>query len=130
MPVTGDRPDLRMTGLRPMLYTPDVEGTVEFYVRILGFTCGDRLQDWSWAAVHRDDIEIMVARPNAHTPFNGAVFSGSIYINVTDVDALWASVRDRVKVCYAPEEFDWGMREFGIWDLNGYLLQFGQDLRT
>jgi hypothetical protein len=44
------------------------------------------------------------------------------------VDAFWQLVKDRVKVCYPIEDFDYGMREFGIFDNNGYLLQFGRPL--
>lgn len=32
------------------------------------------------------------------------------------------------RVCYAIENFGYGMREFGVYDNNGYLLQFGQPL--
>ncbi|MFN5228579.1 MAG: hypothetical protein ACK5Q3_18600 [Planctomycetota bacterium] len=30
----------------------------------------------------------------------------------------------------ALEDFDYGMREFAIYDNNGYLLQFGQSLQA
>ena len=30
--------------------------------------------------------------------------------------------------CYPIEDFHYGMREFAIFDNNGYLLQFGQPL--
>lgn len=30
------------------------------------------------------------------------------------------------RVCYPIEDFHYGMREFAIFDNNGYLLQFGQ----
>ena len=35
-------------------------------------------------------------------------------------------LKDKCKVCYPIETFDYGMREFGVYDINGYLLQFGQ----
>jgi hypothetical protein len=31
-------------------------------------------------------------------------------------------------VCYGIEDFFYGMREFAIYDNNGYLLQFGQPI--
>jgi hypothetical protein len=37
-------------------------------------------------------------------------------------------LKDKAKICYEPETFEWGMREFGIYDNNGYLLQFGQEM--
>jgi len=37
-------------------------------------------------------------------------------------------LKDKVEVCYGIENFHYGMREFAIYDNNGYLLQFGQDV--
>ncbi|WP_165456536.1 VOC family protein [Pedobacter kyonggii] len=54
--------------------------------------------------------------------------SGSLYINTNKVATLWESLKDQCEICYPSEDFDYGMREFAIYDNNGYLLQFGQDL--
>ena len=45
---------------------------------------------------------------------------------MADVDALWDAVRDHARICYTPETFAYGMREFAVYDNNGFLLQFGQ----
>ena len=37
-------------------------------------------------------------------------------------------VKEKVKVVYPIENFEWEMREFAIYDNNGYMLQFGQDI--
>ena len=71
----------------------------------------------------------MIATPNAHVPFSTPGFTGSFYFNVDDVAALWADVKDRVEVAYPMEEFHYGMREFAIYDNNGYMLQFGSSMR-
>jgi hypothetical protein len=42
------------------------------------------------------------------------------------VDGLWQRLKDRARVCYPIENFEYGMRELAIYDNNGYLLQFGQ----
>lgn len=117
-----------LTRLRPMLFTRDLDESIRFYTEVLGFTCGARNNDWGWAALHLDDVEIMLAIPNAHTPFDAPKFTGSLYINTDDATQFWEQVKDKARICYEPEDFDWGMREFGIFDNNGYLLQFGQDL--
>ena len=41
------------------------------------------------------------------------------------MDALWEKVKDRAEVIYAVGDFDYGMREFGVRDDNGYHLAFG-----
>jgi hypothetical protein len=33
-----------------------------------------------------------------------------------------------MKVAYSIDTFEWGMKEFGIYDNNRYMLQFGQDV--
>jgi uncharacterized glyoxalase superfamily protein PhnB len=62
-------------------------------------------------------------------PFDAPVFTGSFYFNVDDVAALWADLKDIVKIAYPLEAFHYGMREFAIYDNNGYMLQFGAPLR-
>jgi len=70
----------------------------------------------------------LVAAPNDHQPFRVASFTGSFYIYVDDVASLWQDLKDTQKVLYPIEDFEYGMREFAIYDNNGYLLQFGQPL--
>lgn len=43
------------------------------------------------------------------------------------MDALWAQLREKAAVVYPIESFDYGMREFAIRDVDGYVLQFGQE---
>ena len=38
--------------------------------------------------------------------------------------AFYREIRDKVKVEWGPEVMSYGMREFAISDLNGYLLGF------
>ncbi|MGI8410862.1 MAG: VOC family protein [Pyrinomonadaceae bacterium] len=55
-------------------------------------------------------------------------FTGSFYFHTDDVDALWDKLKDKAKICYGIENVFHGMREFGVYDNNGYLLQFGQEI--
>lgn len=120
-------PPMSFNHLRPILWTDQIDETIRFYTEVLEFVCDEQNADWGWASLHRDGVAIMLAKPTEHAPFNGAKFTGSFYINVTDVEDLWATLKDKVNVCYPIESFDWGMREFCIYDNNGYLLQFGQN---
>jgi catechol 2,3-dioxygenase-like lactoylglutathione lyase family enzyme len=106
-----------------MLYTADFSSTKSFYCDTLGFRVGGEMEEWM--SLEKDDISIMFSAPNAHIPFNGAQLTGSLYVLTDEVDALWNKVKDKAKVCYEIENFDHGMREFAIFDNNGYLLQFG-----
>lgn len=111
-----------------MLYTKALEPTVEFYTSILGFECEGLDIDAGWASIKKDQVEIMISLPNDHLPFEQPNFTGSFYIKTDNVDKLWAEVSNQTNVCYPLESFDYGMKEFAIYDNNGYLIQFGQEL--
>ena len=119
---------MRLTKLRPTLWTENLPATVDFYVNILGFTCEEFNEQWGWASLWKDEVELMVSIPDEHTAYSKIGFTGSFYFNVENVDSIWYHLKDRVSVSYEPENFDWGLREFGIFDNNGYLLQFGQEV--
>jgi uncharacterized glyoxalase superfamily protein PhnB len=68
----------------------------------------------------------MLSAPNAHEGDRAPSFTGSLYIRVDHVDEVWKSIKDGAQVCYPIESFSYGMREFAIYDNNGYVLQFGQ----
>ena len=110
--------------LTPMLRTWDLSGSIRFYESLLGFTC--ERQTETWATLRRDQVEIMLSAPNAHEGDRSPSFTGSLYIRVDNVDTVWESIKDGAKVCYPIETFSYGMREFAIYDNNGYVLQFGQ----
>jgi uncharacterized glyoxalase superfamily protein PhnB len=110
----------------PMLAVTNIDETLLFYRDLLGFECVSRTE--AWASLRKDNVEIMFSLPNEHEPFEKCVFTGSIYFNTSDVDALWTAIKDRARVVYPIENFFYGMREFAIRDNNGYILQFGQEI--
>lgn len=120
--------DMHLHTLTPMLYTTELHATVAFYTEQLGFACEALSDEWGWAHLQRDGVAIMLALPNAHEPFARPTFTGSLYFRVDDVDAWWQQLKNHAKICYPIADFDYGMREFAIYDNNGYLLQFGQEL--
>ncbi len=38
-------------------------------------------------------------------------------------------LKGKSKICYSIENFEYGMREFAIYDNNDYVLQFGQEIK-
>ncbi|WET50690.1 VOC family protein [Chryseobacterium indologenes] len=116
----------RFMGLRPMLWTENLDETIGFYVHILGFELLARNNDWHWASLQKDEVYIMLSLSNEHENPVTIGFSGSLYFNVDQVDELWDDLKIKVKICYEIETFEWGMREFAIYDNNGYILQFGE----
>lgn len=117
---------IKFTAVRPLLWTENLDDTIGFYTRVLGFELMGRNDDWQWASLRKDEVYIMLSQPNAHEKFDRIGFTGSFYFNVDDVDELWEDLKTKTKICYEIETFDWEMREFAIYDNNGYILQFGQ----
>ena len=114
--------------LTPMLETPDLAETISFYTEVLGFSCNNRSDEMGWAHLSKDEVEIMFSLPNAHRNIPQPIMSGSLYLYTDQVEALWTNLKDRCAICYPLETFEYGMREFAVFDNNGYLLQFGQDI--
>ena len=111
-----------------MLRTPDLGRAIAFYVERLGFSLQRRSDADGWASLQRDGIELMFSTHNAHAGDTAPAFTGSLYFRLDDADAvdrLWASLQGKVRTCYPPDTFLYCMREFGLFDDDGYLLQFG-----
>ncbi|MGQ0540781.1 MAG: VOC family protein [Blastocatellia bacterium] len=66
---------MRITELKPMMWTEDLRGSVDFYTDVLGFTCGAFNEDWGRATLSIDDISIMLTHPNEHAPYERIGFT-------------------------------------------------------
>ncbi|MGJ1436490.1 VOC family protein [Sphingobacterium siyangense] len=119
---------MKYKSLNPILYTKNLDHTIQFYTEKLEFTCIEKNEALNWALLQSGTIEIMFSHPVESIAFETAQFTGSLYFNIADVDNLWESLKDNVKICYEIETFEWGMREFAIYDNNGYVLQFGEKI--
>lgn len=118
----------KFKALRPILWTENLNDTIDFYTQILGFTLQGKSEEWQWASLDKNGIEIMLTKPNEHEKFNRIGFTGSFYFVVDEVNELWEELKTKTKICYEIETFDWEMREFAVYDNNGYILQFGQHI--
>jgi len=54
--------------------------------------------------------------------------SQTLYLRTKDVDAHFASIKDKVEVIQEPITRFYGMREWYFKDINGYILCYGQEL--
>lgn len=119
---------MRFSELRPILYVPDVPLAVEWYRRNLLFEPEQLVENGQWASIGRDGIGLLLAIPPDQVPYTGPHFTGSFYLHTDDVEAWWQRLQQQVPVVYPPETFPWGMREFAFRDLNGFVIQIGQEI--
>jgi catechol 2,3-dioxygenase-like lactoylglutathione lyase family enzyme len=103
----------------PVLHVPDVPTAVGFYQDVLGFTCD--FGDDNYAVVWRDNSAIHFVRDEG-TPRGVHLFQW-----VKDVDAYYAEVVSRGAKAAEPTDQPYGIREFGLCDINGVEIVFGQD---
>ncbi|AXT62422.1 bleomycin resistance family protein [Aquimarina sp. AD10] len=117
-----------MNKVIPVLYTEQLQESINFYCDILGFECDSFEPDSGWVNIKKNGAEIMFSLPNEHLPFKKPTFTGSVYIKIENIDSLWNSIKEKVKISYPLQSFEYGMKEFAIHDNNGYLIQFGEEI--
>lgn len=116
---------MSLKGQSIMLQVDEMDATIRYYEEVLGFKC-DAQMAHEWAKVSREAVEIMFSCRYGPDKDQPTKMSASVYIFTNTVDELWLELKDHVTVAYPIETFDFGMREFAIYDCNGYMLQFGQ----
>ena len=52
------------------------------------------------------------------------ICSGTFYLFPDDVDALAEQLAGKVEFAWGPETMDYGLREFGLRDPDGYFIAF------
>ncbi len=115
----------------PSLFAPDIEATLRFYVDVLGFEkTGEWLdkQDISWAEVTLGSSQIWFFK-HALDEHPEPKFSGLIYIFVENVDDVAARIKTKTEIRWGPEDQEYGLREVGIKDNNGYFLVFAKEIK-
>ena len=105
----------------PVLHVSDVTSAASFYRDVLGFTWD--FGDENYAVVWRDNSAIHFVKDVA-SPKGVHLFQW-----VKDIDAYYSEVVGRgAAVASAPTNQSYGIREFGVQDLNGVGIVFGQDV--
>jgi uncharacterized glyoxalase superfamily protein PhnB len=116
---------MKIRGLVPMLGTHNLPKTIKVYKENLGFECRGSYPESEpcWASLWNGDFEIAFSINEKTLSMNG-----TIYLYVDNVDEVWTRLKDKVEIVYPIENFDYGMREFGIKDNNGYILNIGENI--
>jgi catechol 2,3-dioxygenase-like lactoylglutathione lyase family enzyme len=104
----------------PELPFDDVAAAVTYYRDVLGFRINYQQPDLG--VMYRDAVTLLlIARTGRHTGI------GSAYIYIEDADALYAELRAKgANVQGEPVSYPWGLRDFGVVDLEGNRITVGQ----
>lgn len=98
--------------------------TIEWYTRI-GFQLRGRFpeEEPTWCELARDGVIIQFL--SGETPWPGPPsFTGTIYLYPESVSRVYQEIKDHTPPAWGPEVREWGARELGLQDPDGYFLTF------
>ena len=117
---------LRMVGAATVFIVNDIAKSIEHYRDALGFTVTFQYgKPTFYACLRRDEValHLLAAHETKRLPGNGG-----ICIFVKDVDSIHAELAARgAKVTKPPQNYDYGMRDFDVVDIDGNHLTFGME---
>jgi catechol 2,3-dioxygenase-like lactoylglutathione lyase family enzyme len=112
--------------ISPMLAVADMDATLDFYTKILGFEVS--MKSPAYSIVDRDGATIHFMKAASKEVMKAVRGHTEIYIEVADIAPLWEHV-SRFKKDYPIRDLfdrDYGMQEFHISDPNDCLVFVGQ----
>ena len=124
----------KLIGSAPILLVEDVVASADYYRDSVGFSY-ERF--WGeppcFCILWRDSFHLMLSQvdnPKDIVPHYRIVENlWNVYFWVDDVDALYKELMERgATIDYELCDQPYGCREFGIQDLDGYDIAFGQDM--
>ena len=124
-----------LTKLTPNLVVSDVARSVAFYRDVLGFTVEMSVPDeapFVFASVQSGPIEIFLNAPDPafaeYPAFKDRPIGGTLtlFIEVKDIHAAHAALKDRVTIVMPLEKKWYGVTEFAFTDPDGYILTLAE----
>jgi hypothetical protein len=126
----------RIIASAPVLLVSDVLASAHYFREAIGFAYDEIYGDPpSFCISRRDGHALMLAQPKNPSQIKPywQIREGTwnAYFWVDDADALYAEMVARgARVDYGPCTQPYGVREFGIQDLDGHDIGFGQVLNA
>jgi len=128
-------PAAHITASAPILLVKDIVQSAAYWRDKLGFTDQEMFGEPPYfSMVRRDSFTVMLAQVNAGTtivPYWKIVEKmWNVYFWVDDADALYAEFQASGAIIdYTIYNTPWGVREFGVQDLDDHDIAFGQIMR-
>ena len=116
--------------LSPIIAVADIEKSIRFYADVLGFETALRMDGYAILARETASLHLTLAENQAVLDVTRG--HTSIYLEVRNIEALWAHV-SRFRDTYKIRELfdrDYGMREFHIGDPDDCLIFVGEEIST
>jgi catechol 2,3-dioxygenase-like lactoylglutathione lyase family enzyme len=123
-----------IVGSAPILLVQDVVASANYYRDRVGFAYERFWGDPPcFCILWRDGFHLMLSQaqnPSAIVPHHKVVERlWNVYFWVSDVESVYGELKSHgAKIDYELCDQPYGCREFGIQDLDGYDIAFGQDM--
>ena len=126
---------MNISSFVPNLITHDMTATLAFYLKVLDFKMGMHVPDeapFGWAQITHGPVELMFQTAESIEEDLGIGEKGKtggtllFHCHVDDIDGWMKRVSAATKVAFPMRETFYGMKEFGFYDPNGYLIVFAQ----
>jgi catechol 2,3-dioxygenase-like lactoylglutathione lyase family enzyme len=118
------KPDVECEQQNACVHVSDIDAAVDFYTAKLGFTTSFTWgEPPTFAGVKLGDVQMFLQKGNPSP-------SGcSVYFAVGNADELYEFQRaNGVDVVVPPADREYGLRDYSVHDLHGYVLTFGHPL--
>ena len=116
---------MKFESLIPILYSSDVERSIEYYIKKLSFE-----NHWIWdeektfGGVSTGCVEIFFCKLDQGNPGTW------LAINVDNIDEYYESIKSsQADILTAPEDKPWNMREMLVRDPDGHIIRFGRKIK-
>lgn len=113
----------------PALKVAQMDRALAFYTEILGFSSIWRnANDGDGENVMLEAGTINVLLSTGSHLGDVPAFTGTLYFNMTGVQDFFDQIKERVEIVWPLENMEYGQKEFGIRDPDGYILAFAEEL--
>ena len=122
----SSKPQIECERHHTTLYVKDALAAVDFYTDRLGFSLGFTWGDPpTMAGVNLGEAQIFLVQGTPHPE------GCAVHFVVGDADELYEFQRDNgVEIVEPPEDRPYGLRDYAVRDLHGYILGFGHYIYT
>ena len=113
----------------PIFPVDDPMRSAIYYRDVLGFTIAFKWEDPpSYVVVNRDEA-VSIHFSKREDDFTPSASHVALAIFVHDVDAVYREYQESgANITNPIGDRPWGLRDFDITDLNGFILSFGQEI--
>jgi catechol 2,3-dioxygenase-like lactoylglutathione lyase family enzyme len=114
-----------------VMAVPDLDQGVAFFRDLLGFTL--HVHGGGYAYLHRENVGVRLMDPSITGPVPAGNRRFGLYIDVKDVDAVWAELQSKLAHrtpgdVHGPADKSYGQRELCILAPDGNLVVYGQEI--